>query len=101
MLAVFGLGPNLNGSAFFINKKAMGIECQGKDVFDPFGELLPSVIEKACAQAGLLNWEKVAGAREIITDSLPSRSPVLCPGCPHRSTFYNLAKKKKLGIRRK
>ena len=32
MLAVFGLGPNLNGSAFYINKKAMDNQ-QGRTIF--------------------------------------------------------------------
>ncbi len=74
--------------------KAMGIQCVGKELFPPYGELLTGDIEKACAEAGLIPWEKVAEKRSIAPKDLPGRSPVLCPGCPHRSTFFNLAKMK-------
>jgi indolepyruvate ferredoxin oxidoreductase, alpha subunit len=78
--------------------KAMGFKCHGKDIFKPYGELLPADIERACADAGLLAPEKVAKKREIGVANLPPRSPVLCPGCPHRSTFYDLAKMKNVVI---
>jgi indolepyruvate ferredoxin oxidoreductase, alpha subunit len=78
--------------------KAMGIKCHGKDIFLPYGELLPADIERACAKAGLLSWDKVAEERNTTPKDLPGRSPVLCPGCPHRSTFFNLAKMKNLVI---
>jgi indolepyruvate ferredoxin oxidoreductase, alpha subunit len=78
--------------------KAMGIECRGKDVFLPYGELLPTDIERACAAAGFLSWDRVAMKRNLKPADLPGRSPVLCPGCPHRSTFYNLARMKDLII---
>ncbi|MBI9043799.1 MAG: indolepyruvate ferredoxin oxidoreductase subunit alpha [Anaerolineaceae bacterium] len=78
--------------------KAMGIQCRGKDIFKPYGELLPSEIERACAEAGLFPENAVISKRNITPEDLPGRSPVLCPGCPHRSTFYNLAKKKNLII---
>jgi indolepyruvate ferredoxin oxidoreductase, alpha subunit len=32
--------------------------------------------------------------RDVAPKDLPPRSPVLCPGCPHRSTFYTLNKLK-------
>lgn len=78
--------------------KAMGIECHGKDIFPAYGELLPTDIERHCAKAGLLSWDKVATKRDVEVPNLPGRSPVLCPGCPHRSTFFNLAKMKNLVI---
>ena len=31
---------------------------------------------------------------EVDPGSLPARPPVLCPGCPHRGTFYILSKLK-------
>ncbi len=75
--------------------KAMGLECRGKDIFPSFGELLPATIERRCANAGLLPPAQVVVERDLAPKDLPSRSPVLCPGCPHRSTFYNLAMKGK------
>lgn len=78
--------------------KAMGIDCIGKDIFPRYGELLTGDIEKACAKAGIIPWEKVAEQRDLTPQGLPGRSPVLCPGCPHRSTFFNLARMKDLII---
>jgi indolepyruvate ferredoxin oxidoreductase alpha subunit len=73
--------------------KAQGIECRGKDVFPAYGELTPAVIEKHAAEAGLLPKEEVKGARELPLPELAGRSPIFCPGCPHRSTFYVLGNK--------
>jgi indolepyruvate ferredoxin oxidoreductase alpha subunit len=72
--------------------KAMGIACRGKEIFSPIGELTTAVIERSAAEAGLLPQEAVATVRQIAPVDLPGRSPTLCPGCPHRSTFYNLNK---------
>jgi indolepyruvate ferredoxin oxidoreductase alpha subunit len=74
--------------------KAMGIACRGKDVFPACGELTTAVIERSAAEAGILSREAVKGARQVAPPDLPGRSPVLCPGCPHRSTFYILGKMK-------
>jgi len=78
--------------------KALGITCRGKDVFPACGELLPAVIERRAIAAGILP----AGAAEVLPQTKPlalaGRSPTLCPGCPHRSTFYNLNKMKKVVI---
>ena len=38
--------------------------------------------------------EDTAPAFSDTSESLPSRSPLLCSGCPHRSTFYNLSQMK-------
>ena len=73
--------------------RAMGIACRGKDIFPAYGELLPTTIERLCAKAGLLPPDQVAEERQVAPKDLPARSPVLCPGCPHRSTFYNLSMK--------
>jgi indolepyruvate ferredoxin oxidoreductase alpha subunit len=70
--------------------KAMGITCRGKDVFPMVGELTPAVIEKHAAEAGLLPKGTVSGMQQTAIPNLPGRSPILCPGCPHRSTFYVL-----------
>jgi len=78
--------------------KALGIECRGKDVFPACGELLTSVIERCAVEAGLLSGEAVSEARSVAPAGLPGRSPVLCPGCPHRSTFYVLSRKKKVVV---
>jgi len=52
------------------------------------------VIERCAAAAGLLPAEQVSVKRSLVPVDLPARTPVLCPGCPHRSTFYTLNKLK-------
>ena len=78
--------------------KAMGIVCRGKEIFPACGELLPAVIERQTARAGLLPPDAVKGGGGAKPLNLAGRSPTLCPGCPHRSTFYNLNKMKKVVI---
>ncbi|MEM3484631.1 MAG: indolepyruvate ferredoxin oxidoreductase subunit alpha [Candidatus Methanomethyliaceae archaeon] len=74
--------------------RAMGVDVIGKDVFPPCGELLPDRLAQAAAEAGLL--KEPAKKSVVVLDglSLPERVPVFCPGCPHRSTFFVLAKLK-------
>jgi indolepyruvate ferredoxin oxidoreductase alpha subunit len=78
--------------------KALGIACRGKDIFPAVDELTTAVIERSAAEAGILPWEAVKGARQVAPPDLPGRSPILCPGCPHRSTFYILNKMKEVVV---
>ncbi len=66
--------------------KAMGIAVKGKENFTLLGEYSQNMIKKA-----VLGIETPSFAEADI----PNRPPVLCPGCPHRGTFYVL---KKLGL---
>ena len=63
--------------------RAWGIDCYGKDIFTKQGEY----------SANLLR-EVILGEKAEIKpyDGLPARPPILCPGCPHRSTFTVLKK---------
>jgi len=74
--------------------KRMGIPCQGKDIFPLTGELDPYVVRLSAIQAGLLSDAAVPSIPTLEGDPLPARPPVLCPGCPHRPTFYVLNKLK-------
>ena len=66
--------------------KSWGVECTGKEIFTVLGEYSTNMIKKAILGAEL----------DIETPAdVPVRPPILCPGCPHRSTFYSI---KKLGI---
>jgi indolepyruvate ferredoxin oxidoreductase alpha subunit len=78
--------------------KAMGIACRGKDIFPACGELLPATIERHAVAAGLLSPDTLTSGRKLEPLQLAGRSPTLCPGCPHRSTFYNLNKMRKVVI---
>ncbi|MBN2551634.1 MAG: 4Fe-4S binding protein [Spirochaetales bacterium] len=84
--------------------RAMGIEVRGKDIFPPCFELLPDEIKRYTGEAGLLKQTPEPGPEQSSASTgpsdvpqLPTRSPVFCAGCPHRSTFY-LLKKMKLPV---
>ncbi len=63
-----------------------GIPCEGKELFSLLGEYTAEGIRRAL----LGIFTDAIAATEV-----PARPPVLCPGCPHRGTFYVL---KKLGL---
>lgn len=62
---------------------AAGIKVEGKCITGLQGELSVDRL-RAC----------FGGAPEQPAPALPARPPVLCPGCPHRATFYALKKHK-------
>ena len=66
--------------------KSWGIECIGKELFTVQGEYSANMIRERVLGETL----NLAAAAQV-----PARPPILCPGCPHRSTFSVL---KKLGI---
>ncbi len=68
--------------------KALGLKVEGKERFTLLGEYTPAMIGKA-----ILGTE--APSSVVAEEEIPNRPPVLCPGCPHRGTFYVL---KKLGL---
>ena len=70
--------------------KIMGVDCIGKEYFPPCGELLPETLMDIGLAHGLLDVDTRTATVE--PHAMPSRSPVLCAGCPHRSTYYILAK---------
>lgn len=67
--------------------KALGIKCTGKELIPVCGELNPDIIRKA-----LLKTDE--SKMYNLDIKVPSRPPVLCPGCPHRGIFYAVSKYK-------
>lgn len=65
--------------------KAWGIECIGKEIFTKQGEYSANLLREK-----LLDQSVDTKAYP----DLPARPPILCPGCPHRSTFTVLKKLK-------
>ena len=61
--------------------KSWGIECTGKEILTIQGEYSTNLLKKA-----ILGQELSIEAKADV----PVRPPILCPGCPHRSTFYTL-----------
>jgi indolepyruvate ferredoxin oxidoreductase alpha subunit len=74
--------------------RGMGIKAEGKSIFPPCGELLPQTIQDLAVEHGLLPKSKARVKPAEPPADLPGRSPVLCPGCPHRSSFFLLNKMK-------
>ncbi len=72
----------------------MGIEVVGKDIFPPCGELLPQTLRTVGTREGFLPKIRDEENQAPVANDLPARSPVLCPGCPHRTSFYLLNKMK-------
>ncbi len=70
--------------------KAMGIPVVGKEYFPAVNEFSLSVVRDGARKLGVQVDESIvnpSGAAQV-----PTRPPALCPGCPHRSTFYSLRK---------
>ncbi len=63
--------------------KAMGITCVGKDKVPAIGELNSAIVKQALGGES----PEVMAPVDVIM-----RPPNMCPGCPHRGMFYNLAK---------
>lgn len=66
--------------------KAMGIACEGKRLTGRQGELS---LRKTAALLGKPLPEPIVPAE------IPNRPPVMCPGCPHRASYYVI---RKLGL---
>ena len=60
----------------------IGVKVIGRELFPPIGEYNQSLIK-----------EKILGLKNGFVSfdgEIPSRPPVLCPGCPHRGLYYAL-----------
>ncbi len=71
--------------------KKMGIEVTGKEIFPRCGELDPDIVYRAVRYGDVPECGTLELKR---SPDLPVRPPILCPGCPHRSMFYQLNRKK-------
>jgi indolepyruvate ferredoxin oxidoreductase alpha subunit len=72
----------------------MGIECEGKSIFPMVGEFGPRIVRDSAIEAGLLPESTRVPVAKLDKPEIPPRPPVLCPGCPHRSVFHLLNKRK-------
>ncbi len=74
--------------------RLMGLDVEGKSIFPLVGELNPRIVRESAIQASLLTQSAHIPIANIDVGPLPTRPPVLCPGCPHRGVFYVLNKLK-------
>ncbi len=72
------------------------LEVHGKDMLPRYGEytleLLLPVFEKIFRKSYGLDLKAHKRKYEKAVEGLPPRKPVMCYGCPHRSTFYAVKK---------
>ncbi len=66
--------------------RSWGIKCEGKELFTLQGEYSANMLREKLQNISV---------KENSANDVPARPPILCPGCPHRSTFHVL---KKLGL---
>jgi indolepyruvate ferredoxin oxidoreductase alpha subunit len=67
--------------------KKLGIKVIGKDILPVTGELSANLLREK------LLGDTINDKKESSLDApIPARPPVMCPGCPHRGTFYVLKK---------
>ncbi len=81
--------------------KAMGLDVLGKARVPREGELDPDLVGSTLAEVIELDtglegggWERPQASPVAPPAGLPTRPPVMCPGCPHRGLFYVLSKLK-------
>ncbi len=67
--------------------KNMGIECEGKSLFSPIGELSQKIVAEVLGEA-------VPAATDVPAIDTPARPPQMCAGCPHRGLYYAMTKLK-------
>lgn len=76
-----------------VNRERLATRVHGKDAVPQFHEL--STKKAAAALTALWDaggLEKAFPTVQIETPPLAVRSPVLCPGCPHRASFFAIRK---------
>lgn len=67
--------------------RILGFDCYGKNLFPPYGEMLPEVIRQAA-------FGEIKPTLQYDEKEVVSRPPTLCAGCPHRGFYYELGKRK-------
>lgn len=71
--------------------RILGFDCDGKNLFPPYGEMTPDVIRKAV-------FGETNPTIEYDENRVVPRPPTLCAGCPHRGFFYEIGKRKNVMI---
>lgn len=91
VLVVEELEPIVEGEVYKIAKDFNpDIKIYGKNVLPKSGEyreeMIIKAIEKIIGKKFIIDFE--AHRKKIKNIKIPERFAVLCPGCPHRATFY-------------
>ena len=77
--------------------RTLGLEVIGKEFFSLTGELTLARVREGAIKAGLPVQQPASSNQQPASSiAVPPRPPALCPGCPHRSVYFNLRKLKLL-----
>ena len=71
--------------------RALGIACDGKNIFPRNGEMKPEVIRSVI-------YGEEYPLDETVRAAVIPRPPTLCAGCPHRGFFYELGRRKNVMV---
>ncbi len=80
-------------------ERGIPLTIHGKDTVPRVGELNTTIVSRCVSQAFGIDTGTAPEACEPELVALPPRPPVLCPGCPHRATFYCINKASKKAIK--
>jgi len=73
--------------------RALGVKAIGKEFFPITGELSLARVREGATEAGLPIQHPASSVQHPASSiTIPPRPPALCPGCPHRSVYFNLRK---------
>jgi len=97
VLVLEELEPILENFVKQIAKEANpNLVIHGKDLLPRYGEYNLEIVipafEKIFGKKLGINFNDHKKKVDLASKDLPPRKPVLCPGCPHRSTFYAVKK---------
>lgn len=95
VLVVDELEPMVENDVRMVAKNTnCNLKISGKDLIPRAGELRPEIIEKALAK--LLHKKERVNLEDHFKKfkdlDIIRRYPVMCPGCPHRATFFSVKK---------
>ena len=71
--------------------RALGIPCDGKNIFPRNGEMKPEVIRAVM-------YGEEYPVDDVVRGAIIARPPTLCAGCPHRGFFYELGRRKNVMV---
>ncbi len=74
--------------------RALGIRVVGQEIFPLTNEFSLAVVREGARRLGIGDLGVAKAPFPNLQSAIPPRPPALCPGCPHRATFYALHKLK-------
>ncbi len=77
-----------NDVKIIISENQLNLKVYGKNIFPQTGEFSTDLLNEKLSKFFRIEMPKEQSKNLII----PSRTPLLCAGCPHRSTFYAIKK---------